>query len=466
MSSNNVATSVRNLSKCYQIYDTPRDRLKQFILPRLQGVLGREQARYYHEFFALNDISFELKKGETVGIIGVNGSGKSTLLQMICGTLSPTGGHVETRGRVAALLELGSGFNPEFTGRENVHMNAAILGLSKEEIALRFDSIVEFADIGPFIEQPIKMYSSGMVIRLAFAIAINVDPQILVIDEALAVGDAAFQRKCFSRLKAIQDNGATILFVSHDAGSIVELCNKAILLDQGKKLYMGTPKKVVTLYQKLLFASHDQIDSVRQEIVNNIEQNSTETNECDDTLLPAKKENDPPEKNKTSSALFNEQLVPKSTTWYDSNGAIIKNPHITTLNGRQVNMLIRNEEYFYIYDVHFLQSTFQVKCGMLIKTMRGVEIGGYGNTVIDDRMEYVTEGSIIQVRFRFTCALLPGVYFMNVGLLGTTDQGESYLHRGIDVIMFEILPEKDIAATAIVDFGIKSKIFFKHSENA
>ena len=199
--SSEIAIRVTNLSKCYQIYENPRDRLKQFVVPRVKHAFGRQSCNYYREFWALRDVSFEVKRGETVGIIGRNGSGKSTLLQMICGTLTPTNGTVETSGRVAALLELGSGFNPEFTGRENVYMNGAVLGLSKEEIDARFNDIAEFADIGDFIEQPVKTYSSGMMVRLAFAVIAHVDADILVIDEALAVGDTFFTQKCMRFLR-------------------------------------------------------------------------------------------------------------------------------------------------------------------------------------------------------------------------------------------------------------------------
>ena len=201
--SSEIAIKVENLSKCYHIYDQPRDRLKQMILPRLQRAAGAASKQYFREFWALKDVSFEVKKGETVGIIGRNGSGKSTLLQMICGTLNPTSGSVQTHGRIAALLELGAGFNPEFTGRENVYLNAAVLGLGYEEIEARFDQIAAFADIGDFIEQPVKTYSSGMMVRLAFAVAIHADPEILIVDEALSVGDAYFQAKCAHRIRSI-----------------------------------------------------------------------------------------------------------------------------------------------------------------------------------------------------------------------------------------------------------------------
>ena len=247
MSSNDIAISVKNLSKCYAIYDNPRDRLKQFVMPRLRRLLGRPPKSYYREFWALRDVSFEVKKGETVGIIGRNGSGKSTLLQMICGTLTPTSGSIQTNGRVAALLELGSGFNPEFTGRENVYMNAAVLGLTTDEIDARFDDIAAFADIGDFIEQSVKTYSSGMMVRLAFAVIAHVDADILVIDEALAVGDAFFTQKCMRFLRTFMKAG-TVLFVSHDTGAVVNLCSTALWLHKGVTQLLGLAKEVTEKY--------------------------------------------------------------------------------------------------------------------------------------------------------------------------------------------------------------------------
>lgn len=247
MSSNDIAISVKNLSKCYAIYDNPRDRLKQFVMPRLRRLLGRPPKSYYREFWALRDVSFEVKKGETVGIIGRNGSGKSTLLQMICGTLTPTNGSIQTNGRVAALLELGSGFNPEFTGRENVYMNAAVLGLTKDEIDARFDEIAAFADIGDFIGQSVKTYSSGMMVRLAFAVIAHVDADILVVDEALAVGDAVFTQKCMRFIRRFQENGS-LIFVSHDTASVQNLCKSGIWLKHGKIEQIGTAKFVSEAY--------------------------------------------------------------------------------------------------------------------------------------------------------------------------------------------------------------------------
>lgn len=274
-----VDTTIRvsGLSKCYQIYDSPRDRLKQFILPRLQRHVGNRPKQYYREFWALKDVSFDIKKGETVGIIGRNGSGKSTLLQMICGTLNPTSGSVHTYGKIAALLELGSGFNPEFTGRENVYMNASVLGLSNEEIDARFDDIATFADIGQFIDQPVKLYSSGMFVRLAFAVIAHVDADILVIDEALAVGDAIFTQKCMRYIREFQQRG-TLLFVSHDIGSIRNLCKTGIWLNDGATRMVGPSKEVAEAYLQYTlqetYGNNAKLNTVKNTIANE----TTETN--------------------------------------------------------------------------------------------------------------------------------------------------------------------------------------------
>ncbi len=242
--SSDPAIHVQGLSKCYHIYDRPRDRLLQ--------MLCRGRRQFYREFWALSGVSFDVFPGETVGIIGRNGSGKSTLLQMICSTLNPTDGVIETRGRVAALLELGSGFNPEFTGRENVYMNAALLGLTREETNARLPEIMAFADIGEFIDQPVKTYSSGMMVRLAFSVIAHVDADILVVDEALAVGDAFFTQKCMRYLRSFMKTGTT-LFVSHDTAAVRSLCTRAVWLEKGRVLQMGSPKEVCENYLEAFF---------------------------------------------------------------------------------------------------------------------------------------------------------------------------------------------------------------------
>ncbi len=245
------AVRADNLGKCYQIYAQPIDRLKQSF--------WRARKRFYQEFWALKDCSFGIRKGETVGIIGSNGSGKSTLLQMICGTLSPTEGALEVNGRIAALLELGAGFNPEFTGRENVYVNAAIMGLSRAEIESRYDTIAAFADIGSFMEQPVKTYSSGMYVRLAFAVAVHVSPDILVVDEALSVGDARFQQKCMAKIRAFCRTG-TVIFVSHDTAAVTELCSRAIWIEAGQIRMDGPPKFVVEKYLQFMYEGNRYFD--------------------------------------------------------------------------------------------------------------------------------------------------------------------------------------------------------------
>lgn len=243
-----AAIRVQNVSKRYQIYDKPQDRLKHSIYPRFQRLFRMARKQYFREFWALRDVSFDVFKGETVGIIGRNGSGKSTLLQVICGTLAPTTGDVAAYGRIAALLELGSGFNPDFTGRENAYLSGAILGLSRQEIDERFDDISDFAGIGDFMDQPVKTYSSGMFVRLAFSVNVKSSPEIMVVDEALAVGDMNFQAKCMTALRRTQERGATVLFVSHDIGAVKSLCSRAVYLDAGRVVAIGQAGEVAERY--------------------------------------------------------------------------------------------------------------------------------------------------------------------------------------------------------------------------
>lgn len=249
-----VIVDVTDVSKRYEMYALPRNRLKQFILPRARRFVGASERHYYDEFWALRNVSLQVRRGESIGILGRNGSGKSTLLQIITGTLAPTTGEVRTRGRIAALLELGSGFNPDFSGRENIFLNGALLGLSHEEISDKFDAIASFADIGEHLDQPVKTYSSGMLVRLAFSVQVQVMPDILIVDEALAVGDALFQKRCFQRLEKLVSDGMSLLFVSHDQESIRTLTNRCLLLNHGNQVAWGPSSDVVFQYRKLLHA--------------------------------------------------------------------------------------------------------------------------------------------------------------------------------------------------------------------
>jgi lipopolysaccharide transport system ATP-binding protein len=268
MSSKGLAVSVKQLGKRYEIYSTPRDRLKQFTLPKISKLFGRLPKRYFREFWALKDVSFDVAKGECFGVLGRNGAGKSTLLQILAGTLGLTEGSVQINGRVAALLELGSGFDPEFSGRENIQINATILGLSKVELAARFDEIVAFSEIGEFLDQPVKTYSSGMLMRLAFSTAIHVDPEILIVDEALAVGDYAFQHKCMLRIKQIIEKGVTVILVTHDVGAVMANCHRAMMLQNGIVQSIGSAAEVCNRYleidAKSAFETEATADSTTQ----------------------------------------------------------------------------------------------------------------------------------------------------------------------------------------------------------
>ena len=451
MKETEFAIRVQNLSKCYQIYDRPVDRLKQFVVPYLQRIVRQPPKQYFRGFWAVKDVSFEVKKGETVGIIGRNGSGKSTLLQIISGTLTPTQGSVETNGRVAALLELGSGFNSEFTGRENVYMNASVLGLTNKEIDARFDDIVAFADIGDFIEQPLKTYSSGMMLRLAFAVSVYVDPEILIVDEALSVGDELFQRKCFSRLEQIREKGTTILFVSHSASSIIQFCNRVILMDGGETLAIGLPNQIVRIYQKMLYAPVDKLETIRQQVKTLDASILNRASVVEDLVL---EQCQPDLDQQEQIESFDSNLKPSSTIYYESHGAIINDVEVLNMDGCPVNNLVRGNTYFYTYTVKFTQNVNNVRFSMSIKTISGVPLGGgVSANSFNQGLSHVETGSIYRVKFLFSCSLNAGIYFMNAAVLGSVSGTETYLDRVMDIVVFRVLSDVDSLTTGDVDFG-------------
>lgn len=435
--SSDAAIQVSGLSKCYHIYQEPHHRLLQ--------MLHGNNKKYYQEFWALKNVSFSVRKGETVGIVGKNGSGKSTLLQLICGTLNPSAGSITTTGRIAALLELGSGFNPEFSGRENVYLYAAVLGYSREQIERQLPAIEAFADIGPFIDQPTKTYSSGMVVRLAFSVAIHVDPQILIIDEALSVGDELFQRKCFSKIEQIKQTGATILFVSHSGATVVDLCDRAILLDNGEMLTVGTPKNIVGLYQRLLYAPPAAKAEIRAEIKSG-----------DSTNLTAPKNE---AASKQSQSFYDKNLIPQSTINYETKGAKIRNPGIFSMSGEQANCLQRGTRYIYSYEVDFYEASHHVTFGMLLKTNTGIELGGAtSQPSILKGIDHVNANQTIRVAYEFDCNLNPGLYFLNAGVKGLVSEEETYLHRILDAVAFRVMPINENKSTGLVDFKCNPKI--------
>lgn len=451
-----VALRVENLSKVYQIYARPQDRLKQ--------ALFRGRRTYFEPFVALNDVSFEIRRGETIGILGRNGSGKSTLLQMIAGTLTPTSGTIAKGGRVAALLELGAGFNPDFTGSENARLNAAILGLNEKEVEDVYPRIVEFADIGPFIDQPVKTYSSGMYVRLAFATAIAVDPDILIVDEALSVGDEAFQRKCFARIHQIQERGGTILFVSHSAGSVIELCSRALLMDQGNLLLSDTPKSVVGYYTRLLYDTGTERETILSEIA--LRQAKVlapeiapplEAGAIAGEIDPAAEHEQVPE---TFEPYYDPGLISQSRQEYGSRGAEIHEPTVETLDGRKVNVLKRGERYVYEFRVRFKEPLEKVRFGMFIRTRSGLDLGGSASFPPSRTMPSVAAGTTVLVRFEFNCLMMPDVYFLNAGASAVVDGERSFVHRIVDALMVRVMPEANMTAAGLVDFGITPRVSF------
>ncbi|GAB2586999.1 ABC transporter ATP-binding protein [Dyella jejuensis] len=458
--SSELAIQIEHVGKVFPVYDKPIHRLYQMMSSR-----GAKQ-RWYREFHALRDVSVQVRRGETLGVVGRNGSGKSTLLQIICGTLMPSTGRIQISGRIAALLELGAGFNPEFTGRENVILYGAILGLSRLEVETRFDEIAAFAEIGDFMDQPVKCYSSGMYVRLAFAVAIHVTPDILVVDEALSVGDEAFQRKCFARINRIRDDGATVLFVSHSAGIVTQLCDRAILLDQGELLTQGSPKFVVSRYQKMLYMPPERVEALRELIRAEREDDAeagdsprlSEIERQDAKLVASADQPRAPKDPEDSRGWFDEGLVPKSTIRYDTHGACIEQPHIETPEGRKVNVLRSGQEYVFIYRVDFREAAAGVRCGMLIKTLTGLELGGGASSLPQDSITLVEAGQTVEVRFRFRCLLDGGTYFTNAGVLARVGEEETYVDRLIDATMFRVMPQPERLATGVVDFCITSEV--------
>lgn len=400
MLSDDIAIRVDNLSKCYHIYEKPVDRLKQFILPRLQRLLGIAPKQYYKEFWALKDVSFEVKKGQTLGIIGRNGSGKSTLLQLICGILNPTSGSVKVSGRVAAILELGSGFNPEFTGRENVYLNASLFGLTASDIDQRYQQILEFADIGDFIDQPVKTYSSGMLVRLAFAVIAHVDANILLIDEALAVGDTFFKQKCMSFIRNFMRTGI-VIFVGHDTGLMLNICDYSMWLHSGELIEFGVPKKIIENYISYFYDYDSHY--------------STEPT----TLL--------------------DQKVEKSER-FGSGGAKILSVLLSDVDGRVLSMLSGGEKVQLIIQIKAIQSISNFIVGFQVKDRLGQVIFGENTySSYKDSQLRLEGGEAVIVSFQFLMPFLcNGDYVITAAVADGSQDEHAMLEWIHDAITFNV----------------------------
>ncbi|HUP22739.1 MAG TPA: ABC transporter ATP-binding protein [Thermoanaerobaculia bacterium] len=435
------AIHARGLGKCYRLYRRAEDRLRQALFPR--------RGTFVHEHWALRGVDLTVERGRTVGVVGRNGSGKSTLLELVAGSLRPTTGELRVEGRVAAILELGSAMNPEFTGRENARLLAAVAGLGRAEIERRLEEILGFADIGEFVDQPVKVYSSGMLLRIAIAVALAVEPDVLVVDEVLAVGDEPFQRKCFARLEALRRRGATVLFASHDATTVMSLCDAVLLLDRGEALLYGEPKHVIERYLQLAFAPTETRDELRAEIRG--------------LVTGADRSAAGPGMAARAAAAFDPELRSQSAVHLGPNGAEILDPRLETAAGERVNVLVRGEAYRYRYRVRFDAEHRRVRFGMLVKTKTGFELGGSASSSAAEAYPHVMAGAVAEVEFRFACRLLPGTYFLNAGVLSMHSEGETYLHRILDAVAFRVRGEGESKETGIVDFGGGSRVEWEPS---
>lgn len=381
-----TALRVENVSKQYRIYATPADRLKES--------LTRGRMKRHQEFWALKDISFEIEKGTTTGIIGPNGSGKSTLLQIITGTLEPTHGDVFYDGRIAALLELGAGFNPEFTGLENCYLNASLLGFSRRETDALLPEIERFAEIGQFIHQPVKTYSSGMYVRLAFSIAISASPDILIVDEALAVGDAIFQHRCMRRIKEMQESGVTIFFVSHDPNAIRALCSRAILLNGGQAIADGDPPDVLNRYQKIIMAREEAFDT-------GAAQSGAST--VPDVL----RENERPPEVHDDPAL-------RPLFRHGDGTAQVLSVELLDAKAHPIEMVESGEAVALRFQVRFAKDAEDPVLGFLIRNRHGIHLYGTNTDLQGLHFGTVTAGEVLEITFRFGCWLAPESYSITV----------------------------------------------------
>jgi lipopolysaccharide transport system ATP-binding protein len=409
-SDNNLAIKVSGVSKCHLIFERPEDRLKQMLVPRIQRLLGRTQRKYYEEFWALKDLSLEISRGETIGIIGKNGAGKSTLLQIICGTLAPTSGEVQTRGRVAALLELGSGFNPDFTGRENVYLNAAVLGLTKLEIDARFDQIAEFAGIGNFIDQPVKTYSSGMFVRLAFAVVAHVDADILIIDEALAVGDAVFTQRCMRFLRRFKERG-TLVFVSHDIHSVMNLCERAVWLERGSVKMLGAAKQVAEAYFQDTLNEISGAE-VKEEVAAVAKKEANPVSERSEQAPPQTKYVED-KGERPQITLFSN--LSESAGW-KTGGATIDKVELSRVNGEVPSVFYGGDSVALEIESLVASEMESPIIGFIVKDRLGQVLFG-DNTFGYGALEVVKSGDRLKARFEFALPLLPsGTYSMAVAI--------------------------------------------------
>ena len=423
---------VSHVSKSYKLYDKPTDRLKE--------AWSLNKKKHYHrDYFALNDIDFEIKKGQCVGIVGTNGAGKSTLLKIITGVLQPTSGSVEVNGKISALLELGTGFNMEYTGLKNIYINGTMMGYTKEEIREKVESIVEFAEIGDFINQPVKTYSSGMFARLAFAVAINVDPDILIVDEALSVGDIFFQAKCFKKFSEFLERGKTILFVSHDLSSVLKYCDKCILINKGEQVAIGETADVVNIYRKILVQDARENDAKKEE--NSVSERSAELVE----------ENKPEQGRLWKESL----LINRNFVEYGNERAKIIDFAIMDNQGNVSTSIMKGTDYEIRIKTEFLDDIDDPIFAYTIKDLKGTELTGT-NTVLEKcNLEKAKKGQIVTVAFKQKMFLQGGQYLLSIACTGY--EGDKFVvhHRLYDICNIHVISERNTIGVFDSEVGVR-----------
>ncbi len=403
------AIIIQDLNKIYKLYEKPRDRLKEAV--------GLMRKKTYKEHFALREVSLTIAKGETVGIIGTNGSGKSTILKIITGVLSQTSGEVMVNGRISALLELGAGFNMEYTGIENIYLNGTMIGFSEQEIEEKLDAILEFADIGDFVHQPVKTYSSGMFVRLAFAVAINIEPEILIVDEALSVGDVFFQAKCYHKFEEFKKMGKTILFVSHDLSSISKYCDRVVLLDQGKKLGEGTPKDMIDIYKQVLVGQYQEV-------------NEEGTNLLDDPDMERAAAN--------AAEGYN-----KDALEYGTKEVEILESYVLDEGGHRTTTFLKQTDFSVVVRAKFYEAIESPILAFTLKDVKGVEITGTNTYVEKAIVDPVEAGTTMTVTFTQKMSLQGGEYLLSLGVTGYEGDVFKVYHRLYDVMNLTVISDKN-----------------------
>lgn len=415
-----VAIRVDDVSKLYKLYDKPSDRLKES--------LGLTRKKLYKEHYALHNVSFDVKRGETVGIIGTNGSGKSTILKIITGVLNPSGGHVEIDGRISALLELGAGFNMEYTGIENIYLNGTMIGFSREEIDAKMQDILDFADIGDFVHQPVKTYSSGMFVRLAFAVAINIDPEILIVDEALSVGDVFFQAKCYKKFEDFKKIGKTILFVSHDLGSISKYCDRVVLLNRGKKLAEGTPKEMVSMYKRIM-VNQDKAEEIAAHQMDMSSLKEDDEKEIKEAVCEGQWKN-------------HYNLNP-DVDEYGNGAAEIEDFAIIDENGNYTNAIVKGTRFRLKSKVKFKQDVHDPIFTYTFKNIQGVAITGTNTMYEKKDIPLAKEGETYVATFEQDMFLQGGEYLLSMSCTGYRDGEFQVYHRLYDVCNVTVVSDKN-----------------------